>query len=187
MLGVAALVATLGPPVGGLGPNVRVVYLHGAWVWSALIGFAAAAGCGLLGWIDLRRPWLAWSAGLGRSATFFWVAYLPLSLWAMQANWNGLYLAEPRWRVGLHFAVAGLLLQAAAWLIGRPKLTGLVNLLYFPALVLALANAQQVLHPPSPVFSSDSVAVQSFFLVLTGICMLAGWQLARAAWAAEHS
>ena len=39
---IIALVS-LGPSEESLGSNVRLVYLHGAWVWTALIGFAAAA------------------------------------------------------------------------------------------------------------------------------------------------
>ena len=181
LLTPAALIALFGPPVLGLGTSVRAVYLHGAWIWTALAGYAAAAAGGLLGWLDRRRPWLAWSTGFGRAATAFWIAYLPLSLWAMQTNWNGLYLSEPRWRVGLHFAVAACLLQIAAWFINRPRVTGLVNLAFFPTLAWSLAGAEQVLHPPSPIFTSGSLPIQGFFIFLTGICLLAGWQLGRAA------
>jgi hypothetical protein len=90
---------------------VRVVYLHGVWVWAALAGFLAAAVVGLAGLVSRRWKLHLWSRALGRSGLFFWITYLPISLWAMQANWNGLYLAEPRWRIGLIFAIGGLLMQ----------------------------------------------------------------------------
>ena len=50
---IIALVS-LGPSEESLGSNVRLVYLHGAWVWTALIGFAAAAVFGLA-YLVLKR------------------------------------------------------------------------------------------------------------------------------------
>jgi len=122
-LALAVVLALLGPPERTLGPNIRAVYLHGAWVWTALLGYAWAAYAALRAWLRRGRPdeaaWLRTSQVWGWVATFFWVTYLPVSLWAMQTNWNGLFLAEPRWRVGLAFAVAGVLLQIAALLLPR--------------------------------------------------------------------
>src|SRR5690606_9937862 len=100
---IAAFTA-LSPAERTLGLNVRVVYLHGAWVWAALAAFLAAAGAGLAGFIRDRASENGsltlhrWSRALGRTGLLFWITYLPLSMWAMQTNWNGLFLAEPRWR-----------------------------------------------------------------------------------------
>jgi len=55
---VIILIATFfGPEEKALGSNVRVVYLHGAWVLTAEIAFIAAALMGALGClrISLRR------------------------------------------------------------------------------------------------------------------------------------
>ena len=51
---LSAAFATLGPEEATLGTNVRVVYLHGAWVWTSLAAFIAAAALGLIALI-LRR------------------------------------------------------------------------------------------------------------------------------------
>ncbi|MDL1949668.1 hypothetical protein FBQ97_07630, partial [Acidobacteria bacterium ACD] len=48
------ILALFGPEEQSLGSNVRLVYLHGAWVLTAEIAFLAAALAGLLGLI-LRR------------------------------------------------------------------------------------------------------------------------------------
>jgi len=45
--------------------------------------------------------------------------------------------------------------------------------------VLLLAGARQVIHPPSPIFSSESVAIRVFFMGLLSLSLLAGWQLTR--------
>jgi hypothetical protein len=173
------LVTALGPAEKSLGTNVRVVYLHGAWVWTALICIFAAAGIGLVGLLTRRSGLHSWSRALGRTGLVFWITYLPLSLWAMQTNWNGLFLAEPRWRVAIIFAIGGLALQIGITLLGRPALASALNLVYALILIYVLQTTEQVMHPGSPVFSSGAWRIQIYFLVLLLLTLLAGWQLAR--------
>ena len=179
LLVLIALLVAFGPPERVLGVHVRVVYLHGAWVWTALAGFAAAATTGAAGLVLRRTSLQSWSVSLGRAATFFWVTYLPISLIAMQSNWNGLFLAEPRWRIGLDFAVAGVLLQVGLAVVARSAWASGMNVAYLLALAWSLASAQQVMHPSSPVFSSPSSMIQAYFVVLLVLCLLAGWQATR--------
>jgi hypothetical protein len=178
-IGLVALAAGLGPAEKSLGVNVRIVYLHGAWVWTALIAFAAAGLAGLAALVTRWSRLFAWSAALGRVGLFFWVTYLPISMWAMQANWNGLFLAEPRWRLALIFAVSGLLLQAGLAVLGQPKAVAVGNISFLVVLVSMLRSTQDVLHPASPILSSDSSLIQIYFLTLLGLTLAAGWQQAR--------
>ena len=170
---------SFGPAERSLGANVRVVYLHGAWVWAALIAFMAAAGAGLAGLLTGRAALHRWSLALGRTGLAFWITYLPISLWAMQTNWNGLFLAEPRWRMALAFAVGGLLLQIGLTLVENPVWASIGNLVYVAALLLSLATTEQVMHPPSPVLTSDAWRIQLFFAGLLVLTVLAAWQVAR--------
>lgn len=178
-LSVMAALVVIAPREATLGSNVRLVYVHGAWVWTSLLTFAAAAGSGVLGLIGRAQKLLRWSHALGIVATFFWVTYLPLSVWTMQANWNGLYLSEPRWRIGLDFAVAALLVQTGALILNRLSLTSTLNTLFFVALVWSLARAEQVMHPPSPIFSAEGSAIPVFFLGMVALCLLAAHQMGR--------
>ena len=171
-----AAVAAFGPSERSLGVNVRLVYLHGAWVWTALIGYAVAALFGIFGLVLNRRRSQQWSLTSGRSATFFWLTYIPLSIWTMQANWNGLYLAEPRFKVAIDFAIAGILIQIALLLLRDTRWGSVLNTLFFGALWITLRTAEQVMHPPSPILTSDSVLIRLFFFLLVGICLLAAWQ-----------
>ncbi|MFZ5818995.1 MAG: hypothetical protein ACOYYJ_03750 [Chloroflexota bacterium] len=179
-LAVIAILAFFGPEEQSLGANVRIVYLHGAWVLAAEAALAAAALTGLLG-LALRRDRLhAWSAALGRAGILFWVTYLPLSLWAMQANWNGLFLAEPRFRLALTFAVVGALLQIGLWLVGKGWVTSLANLAFFIVLRVIFSTASDVMHPPpSPIFASGLWNIILFFVALNALAWLAAYFLAR--------
>ena len=177
---IIALLALFGPEEKSLGANVRIVYLHGAWVLSAELAFIAAGLAGLIALITRREILHRWSAALGRTGIVFWVSYLPLSLWAMQANWNGLFLAEPRFRLALIFAVTGVLLQAGLWLINKDWLTSLANIIFIATLRLIFATADNVMHPPpSPIFNSGNYAIIGFFIVLIVLALAAAYFLTK--------
>jgi hypothetical protein len=174
-----ALLVSLGPAEKSLGVNVRVVYLHGAWVWTALAGFVAAGLVGGAALLTRRSTLYAWSAALGRTGLLFWITYLPISLWAMQTNWNGWFLAEPRWRLAAIFAVSGFLLQAGLAVLRQPWAYAAGNLAFVFALLVMMNTTEDVLHPSSPIFSSDSRLIQFYFIALLGLTLAAGWQVTR--------
>lgn len=77
---VIAVMTFFSPEEKSLGANVRIVYLHGAWVLTAEVAFFAAAITGLIGLVTRQAAFHHWSQALGRTGIFFWVTYLPLSL-----------------------------------------------------------------------------------------------------------
>jgi hypothetical protein len=175
-----AVLAFFGPEEQSLGSNVRIVYLHGAWVLAAELAFAAAALAGLLALVLRREGLHRWSAALGRTGIVFWLTYLPLSLWAMQANWNGLFLAEPRFRLALTFAIVGALMQVGLWLVNTSWVTSLANLVFFSALRVVFSTASNVMHPPpSPIFSSGLWNIILFFVMLNIFAWGAAYFLTR--------
>jgi hypothetical protein len=179
VLGMAVL-TMLGPEEKSLGQNVRIVYLHGAWVLTALVAYIASGIVGLVALLTRKSGAHDWSKALGRTATVFWVTYLPLSLWAMQANWNGLYTSEPRFRIAVIFAVGGVLLQVGLSIINHAIATSAANVVFAAALGWALSNTSSVLHPPpSPIFNSGIASIEIFFVVLNLVALLAAYQLTR--------
>jgi hypothetical protein len=152
-------------------------------VWASLIAFIIAGVIGLFGLTQhlLGRRTLRlhqWSRALGRTGLFFWITYLPISIWAMQTNWNGLFLAEPRWRVALIFAISGLLLQIGLTLL-PVSWASFWNLAFVVTLFVVLQTTDQVMHPPSPIVESNAWRIQVFFGGLTLLLLLAAWQAAR--------
>ena len=177
LLAVAG-VTLISPPEATLGSNVRVVYLHGAWVWASLAAFITAAVVGIFGLLTRRTTLHLWSRALGRTGLLFWITYLPISLWAMQTNWNGLFLSEPRWRFAMIFAITGILLQLGLSFL--PVIWSSVgNVAYVIALFLVMNATENVMHPPGPMLESDFGRIQVFFSVLTFLLFFAAWQVAR--------
>lgn len=178
---LAIIVMTFfGPEEQTLGSNVRLVYLHGAWVLTAELLFAAAALSGLIGIIMRREAFHRWSTALGRSGIIFWITYLPLSMWAMNANWNGLFLAEPRFRLAMTFAVVGLLLQLGLWLLNLDWLTSASNIIFIIVLRFIFATAENIMHPPpSPIFRSGNWNIIGFFVGLNLIVWISAYFVTR--------
>ncbi len=162
-----------------LGNNLRLVYLHGAWVWTALIGFGLASIAGLAALVWKADLLQRCAEALGRTSLLFWITYLPMSLWVMQANWGGFYFDEPRWRIPMIYAVVGVLLQAGLWLMQTPAITAAANLLYGTALWWSMTHLQSVLHPDSPVMQSGSLRMQLFFAGLLILMFCLGYQVFR--------
>ncbi len=174
-----AIFSLIGPAEHSLGTHIRIVYLHGAWVWASIAAFLAAGVCGAVGLATGRQSWHSWSASLGRTGLVFWITYLPLSLLAMQTNWNGLFLAEPRWRLALVFSITGLLLQAGLSMADKPALTSALNLGYLLVLLIALMQTPNVMHPASPILNSDAWRIQAYFFGLVLLTLLAVYLMAR--------
>ncbi len=173
-LTLMGILATVGPVERSLGVNVRLVYLHGVWVWTAILALGASALLAIPGAFLKHDVSQRWSRAAGQAGYIFWVTYLPLSIWTMQANWNGLYLAEPRFKIGLDLAVIGLLLQTAILIMSKPRITSVLNLSFFIALVFSLTQAEQVMHPPSPIMTSESFIIRGFFFALLAVALAAG-------------
>ncbi|MFN2151605.1 MAG: hypothetical protein ACK2T5_08420 [Anaerolineales bacterium] len=181
---VVAFIALTSPAEATLGVNARVVYLHGAWVWTALAAFLAAGGVGLIALLLRRENLHHWSRALGRTGLVFWITYLPLSLWAMQTNWNGLFLSEPRWRLAMIFSITGLLLQLGLCFL--PAIWASASNFVFVITLLAVLQAtENVMHPPGPMIESEFGRIQIYFIMLIGLLLFAAWQVTRIFWKFE--
>ena len=173
LLVATALVTFYGPTERTLGANLRLVVLHGGWVWAGKAAFALAVLAGLAGllWAKRRATLTGWSLALGRTGLAFWLTYLPMSLLVMQLNWGGLFFDEPRWRVPFTFGVVAVLLQAGLAVLRIDWLTCTANLAFGIALWTALGGAVNVLHPDSPIFGGDSARIQVFFIILLALAL----------------
>lgn len=178
LLVASILVASIAPLEKSLGTNARLVYFHGAWVWTAMLGFITAALIGLAGVLSQRDTLHYWSLALGRTGLFFWVTFLPMSLIVMQANWNGLFLDEPRFRIPLNFAIVGLLLQFGLTFFSASSWSSMANLAYGIVFFWSMAQTETILHPDSPVFGSGARSIQIYFLVILGLLTITAFCLA---------
>jgi len=175
---IILILTALGPVEKTLGANLRLVLLHGAWVWAGKLAFGLAAlgGAAALLWRK-RTFWQAFNRAAAYVGMTFWLTYLPMSLAVMQINWGGFFFDEPRWRVPFLFGVIAVLLQVGLWLFNTPMLTAGGNLVYGVALWVSLGSIQNILHPDAPVAQSNSGNIQGYFVLLPILALIFGLQL----------
>jgi len=157
-----------------LGSSIRLIYFHGAWIWTGILLFA---GAGLLGFAALlwkNKNLFTWCHAAGLAGLFYWLTYLPMSLWVMNVSWGGFFFDEPRWRVPFTFAIVGTLLQFGLWLMNSKQITAVANTLFAAALIMALASLTSILHPESPVLQSNSTLLKTLFLLLFSVSFAGG-------------
>jgi hypothetical protein len=172
------IVTLLAPIEKTLGTTIRMVYLHGAWVWTAIIALGLSALVGLLALLLGKDNLHAWSQALGRTWLCFWLTYLPMSLWVQMLTWGGVMWDEPRWIIPLRLGIAGLALQAGLSLVNKKIFTSAANAVFAVVLGLSLFTAPTAMHPDSPIQNSDSSAIKLYFALLLTLILLAAAQVA---------
>ena len=160
------LAVLLIPPEQTLGTGIRLIYFHGTWIWTGIGLSVLAAIFGLIA-VALRKETLhRISAALGRSGLVFLLTYLPMAMLVMKLVWNGFFFTEPRWSIPFSLTIACLLFQVGVLFVNQRVLTSLANLSFGVILVYNLTTLKSVLHPDSPVFTSQSGTIWAAFILL---------------------
>jgi hypothetical protein len=180
LLSLILVVTLLGPAEKTLGSAARIIYLHGALVWVAIMVFGMAALLGAAGLLA-RRTWLhQWSRAAGQVALLFWAGYLPLSMWAAKATWGRVFLADPSFQRAFRILAVALIIQVVIWLVPHPAWAGsALNLLPAAFLVLQLYRTQQFMHPEAPIREAESALIQVYFYFLSALCALLAFAIGR--------
>ncbi len=171
--------ASFGPPEKTLGPSARWAYLHGAAVWVGLLGYSTAGIAALVGFLLRRDGALAWAQALGRSAWFFWVAYVLTSFVASALLWGGIFWGEPRYRIAFQVLGIGFLFLLAGVIAHHRSLEAGTYLFTALFIWIVLPRTGRILHPRYPILNSPSWLLKAHFAVQVGLNLLAFLQLAR--------
>jgi hypothetical protein len=183
ILAVAALaLAWAAPNDVTLKGTSKVVYIHGALVWTALLTLTAAGLVGLaaLAAMLVQRDSVmhAWALALGRTGLLFWVAYIPVSMLASRMAWNAVFLAEPRYTTAFRVLAVGVIVQVIVLLFNRPALSSGLHVVLAVVLWALLLTTPSVLHPDNPILRSVP-SIQFFFGLIVLACGVAALQVAR--------
>lgn len=177
-MGLVALLVVwlvLAPAESRLGSLVKLVYVHGALVWTGLLAFSLA---GLLGFTALAlrylfgseeraRTWYRGTQAAGLAALAIWVVYAISAVlvtgltWGQWVAWN-----EPRVRATGMILAAALSLTIVARLVDHRDFTAGVNLLMGIVPWIAVTAAEAIRHPVNPIGGSGSATIQVFYLLI---------------------
>ena len=80
---------------------------------------------------------------------------------------------------GVAFAVTLVLVQVGLFLAAKPAWTAAGNLFFSLVLLYSVAVVENIMHPGSPIFSSEARLIQVYFIGLFLLTTLAAWWVAR--------
>lgn len=160
----------------------KVVYIHGALVWTSMLTLTLAGGVGLAALVAaLRKPnhaLHAWALALGRTGLICWIAYIPVSMLASRMAWNAVFLGEPRYTTAFRLLAIGVIVQVIVYLFNRPVMSSALHLLQAIVMWAMLLTTPSVLHPDNPILRSVP-SIQFFFGLIVLACGVAALQVAR--------
>jgi len=183
VLAVAALLlAWAAPSDVTLKGTSKVVYIHGALVWTSMLMLTAAGVVGVAALAAMAvkpdNTMHAWALALGRTGLVFWVAYIPVSMLASQMAWNAVFLAEPRYTTAFRVLAIGIIAQAIIFLFNRPVVSSMAHVAQAIVMWVLLLTTPSILHPDNPILRSVP-SIQFFFGLIVLACGMAALQVAR--------
>lgn len=164
LLVMLALLLWLSPAETTLGNTVKLVYLHGALVRTAMALFAISLPVNLLALVRPRPRWQNWGQALTWAAVIIWLLHTLMSMITTYATW-GVFIAwfEPRTRFTFNLMAVSLIVLLVARLINHPRFSALVFALLAGVTLGLLPGLGLVQHPLDPIGTSSSGAIRAFY------------------------
>lgn len=179
LLAILALLLWLSPAEQTLGQKVKLVYLHGALVRTAMVLFGISLPVNLVALVGRRIRWSIWGRALVWAAIALWLAHTFVSMVTTFAAW-GVIVAwfEPRTRFTFALAGVGVLFLVVAHLMSSIRFSALAFAL-LAGLALGLSPGLGVVqHPLNPIGSSASSAIRYFYTAILAVLLAIGGLLA---------
>ncbi len=175
---LALLIAWLAPAEETLGSSVKLIYLHGALTWVAIITYTLAGLFGLIYLFSGGKFFFSWSHSLGYTSLSLWGINFLLSLLAMIFIWGRIAWSEPRTIMTTSVLFFSLLFFLLSVAFEKPKLIALFNFLMSVLLWISLVKTKVVIHPQNPITGSSSLGIKISFLLITLFLLLSALFLA---------
>jgi hypothetical protein len=176
----ALLLAWAAPNDVTLAGTSKVVYIHGASVWTAMLALTIAGITGFVAlvWVKRRAVLNVWTLALSRTGLLFWIATLLVSMIASRMAWNAVFLAEPRYTMMFRMLAVGIIVQVIILLVSRPVISSALHVVQAVILWALLLTTPSILHPDNPILRSVP-SIQFFFGLIVLACGVAALQVAR--------
>ncbi|MCP4537336.1 MAG: hypothetical protein GY832_09330 [Chloroflexi bacterium] len=170
-----ALLLWLAPAEQTLGQAVKLVYLHGALVRTAMLIFTIALPVNLVALFRGQENWTAWGKALVWGAAAIWLAHTLFSMITTYVTW-GIAIAwfEPRTRFTFGVAGASVICIAAAHLVDHTRFSSLVFVILSGLVMSMLPRLGFIQHPLDPIGTSPSNAIRAFYTAILLVTLILG-------------
>jgi hypothetical protein len=164
-----------------LGPALKLVYLHGALIFTGLFLFAAL---GFVGIISLFRNSLRnLLFDIGRTAIIFWVSAAIVGNIASELTWGGIYWNEPRLKVIIIIFIISLSVYFISTAYDNDKIKSILGIALSSLVFLLILGAGKIMHPVNPFGAADS-SIRFFFGIITLVFLILSIQMVH--WLSER-
>lgn len=172
---ILLLLLWLSPSERTLGQIVKLVYLHGALVRTAMLLFAISLPVNLVALFGGRRAWLAWGKALIWTALAIWLIHTLFSMITTYAAW-GVFIAwfEPRTRFTFTVAVVGLVIVGIAYSVGGARFSALAFVVLAGLTLILAPRLGAVQHPLNAIGTSPSNAIRTYYTAIWIVTLLIG-------------
>ena len=181
LLVLAALLVIAAPEEQSLGAGIKVVYVHVALTWTGMFGLTVMGLLGLGVLLSGHETLQRWAQTLGWVALAFFAAGFAMSAWAARINWGAMFWDEPRTQLAANVIALTVIVQIARTWSLPVRLGGLLGMVPAGFMIYSVLTTELVLHPQSPILTSDSRGIQFAFFGLFALFTLAAglvvWQL----------
>ena len=162
-----ALLLWLSPGERTLGQIVKLVYLHGALVRTAVMLFAISLPVNVVALMNGREKWLVWGKALSWVAIGIWLVHTLTSMVTTYVAW-GVFIAwdEPFTRFTFNLAGVGLVILVVTQLVASPRFSALVFSLLAGVILVLLPRLGIVQHPLDPIGLSPSSTIRIFYAAI---------------------
>jgi hypothetical protein len=189
LLALLLVSVVLAPAETRLGNLVKLVYVHGALVWTGLFTFSVAGVVGLvaltmryvIGSSERARHWYLGAEATSLAGLIVWIVYAISAMvvtgltWGQIIAWN-----EPRVRATGLILVAAVVVFVVARLVDQPDFVAVVSVLMGVVPWVVVRQADVIRHPVDPIGGSGSAAIQGFYWLI--VLIVAGLAATLVAW-----
>lgn len=179
LLGLLVILLWLSPAEQTLGQSIKLVYLHGALVRTAIILFAVSVPVNLGALVTKRENWFVWGKALIFSTVVIWLLHTLFSMITTYATW-GVFIAwfEPRTRFTFNLAAVSLVVVLVTHLVKNRVFSSVAFLLLAGLTLMLLPTLGLVQHPLDPIGMSTSGQIRLFYAGISLITLGLGGLLA---------
>lgn len=174
LLALFFAVVVLAPLEKTLGETIRLVYAHVAFTRAGMIGLYLCGFLGLIIAVTNNVKLQSWTQTVGWVSFALFIVGGLFSIFAQQASWGGITLAEPRNRTTMTLiAVVVIVLLLNEWLPWI-RVRGLLYVALAGYVAWVIPRTPVVLHPENAGGSSPSAWIRLTFPLLTALAILIG-------------
>jgi hypothetical protein len=167
---IGIILIWLSPEDKVLGPVLKLVYLHGAFINIGLFLFTAA---GLVSLISVFRKSSDFSLlfAVEKTAIVFWVAATVAGNITSWLAWGGIFWGEPRLQATIIISLLAISIYLISSASENPKTIFFLGTGLALSVWILIIRAGRIMHPDNP-FSVSESSIRFYFIIITLVFLL---------------